>query len=102
MSTIYVRYNNFLGIPVPDGVEKLNAHLELLGLKNMNIGTSQVGDKVTFMMQQKFVAINYEKQAFIGSSDSFDYEIIEQDDFMNRTKGRAANKKFMGFEQSLN
>jgi hypothetical protein len=92
--TVYVRYGNFLGVPDPNEVEKLNRFLESLGLKNMSPHFNDSNLKLLFLLQQKFVAVNFKKGAFVASSDSYEHPVVEAEEFMHAKRGMQAAKKF--------
>lgn len=93
-TTVYVEYGNLMGVPDPKKVEQLHTFLEQLGLKNMNIRFRTAAERVDFMLRQRYVAVNFEKGAFISSSTCYNYVPVPQEEFMHVKRGAHAAKKF--------
>ena len=93
-TTVYVEYGNIFGYPVPDEVNRLNSFLEELGLKNMNISFRSINEKFGFLVEQKYVAVNFEKGAFVASTTNYHHPVVSAEDFMETHKGRKARTKF--------
>lgn len=92
--TVYVRYGNLYGVPLMHEVNELNNFLVSLGLTNMNINLNDQKLTALTMFMWKFVAVNFKKKAFVSVSDSYDYPVVEAEEFMHAQRGRAASKKF--------
>lgn len=93
-STVYVEYPNIMGYPVPEEVEKFNKFLVELGLKDMNISFRSINEKFGFLINQKYVAVNFEKGAFVASTEAYGHPVVSAEDFMEMHKGRKARTKF--------
>lgn len=92
--TIYVKYNSILGYPDVKSIIAFNEFLETLGLKNKS--RADITQTLAFLMEQKplYAAVNFEKNAFIGSTSCYNGYTVTQEEFQHQYRGKHAAKKF--------